>query len=165
MARRVNAIAITERRTRAIQLRRSGMSWDAIAADLGYKSRGAACQDVNRALQRQVAEQANQLAEYRVLEDGHLDDLRRRMMNVLMSGSADQQMKATDRLVRVAERKAKLNGLDASDERDERMVRLAESQGLMVAEAIRRIVQGLGLDPGALEVREVVRRELETLVS
>lgn len=43
---------------------------------------------------------------------------------------------------------------------EERRVKLVEEQGRMVADVIRRIVAGLGLDPGAPEVREVVRREL-----
>lgn len=52
--------------------------------------------------------------------------------------------------------------LDAGVE--ERRVRLAEDQGRLVADVIRRIVAGLGRDPSDPEVREVVRREL-TLVS
>lgn len=43
---------------------------------------------------------------------------------------------------------------------EERRVRLAEDQGRLVADVIRRIVTALGLDPAAPEVREVVRREL-----
>ena len=58
-----------------------------------------------------------------------------------------------DRLVRTAKA-----AIDAGV--SERMVRLAEEQGRMVADAIRRIVIGLGLDPAAPEVRAVVRREL-----
>lgn len=47
---------------------------------------------------------------------------------------------------------------------EERRVRLAEDQGRLVADTIRRIVLGLGLDPASDNVREVVRREL-TLVA
>lgn len=43
---------------------------------------------------------------------------------------------------------------------EERRVRLAEEQGRLVADVIRRIVEGLGLDPSAPEVRDIVRREL-----
>jgi hypothetical protein len=47
---------------------------------------------------------------------------------------------------------------------DERRVKLAEDQGRLVADVIRRIVTALGLDPASDDVREIVRREL-TLVS
>lgn len=47
---------------------------------------------------------------------------------------------------------------------EERRVRLAEDQGRLVADTIRRIVVGLGLDPASDNVREIVRREL-TLVA
>jgi hypothetical protein len=43
---------------------------------------------------------------------------------------------------------------------EERRVKLAEEQGRLVADVIRRIVAALGLDPAAPEVREIVRREL-----
>lgn len=43
---------------------------------------------------------------------------------------------------------------------EERKVKLAEDQGRLVAGAIRRIVESLGLDPASDEVRTVVRREL-----
>ena len=48
---------------------------------------------------------------------------------------------------------------------EERRVKLVEDQGRLVADVIRRIVSGLGLDPGAPEVREVVRRELTQVSS
>lgn len=47
---------------------------------------------------------------------------------------------------------------------DERRVKLAEDQGRLVADVIRRIVTALGLDPTSEPVREIVRREL-TLVA
>lgn len=48
---------------------------------------------------------------------------------------------------------------------EERRVKLVEDQGRLVADVIRRIVSALGLDPGAPEVREIVRRELTTVSS
>jgi hypothetical protein len=47
---------------------------------------------------------------------------------------------------------------------DERRVRLAEAQGELVADLLRRVITALGLDPASEEVRTVVRRELLQLV-
>ena len=47
---------------------------------------------------------------------------------------------------------------------EERQVRFIEEQGRQVADVIRRIVVGLGLDPGDEGVRQIVRREL-TLIN
>ena len=161
MARRVKAIELTERRTEAVRLRRSGKSWDQIAQLLGYKTKGAACQDVHRHLKAQVREQASELDVLRALEDGHLDDLRSNMVAILDKGTDDQRMKATDRLVRVAERKARLNGLDYSDELAERQVALAESQAELIATAFRAFAKMLGHDVNAPEVRAAFRSSLE----
>lgn len=160
MPNRVNKLAIAERRTAAIRLRRSGLSWEEIAEELGYRSRGAACQDVARALGERLKEQRVELDGLRELEDGHLDDLRSTMMDLIRSGRADAQLKATDRLVRISERKAKLHGLDHSDGLEERRVALAEAQLDLLDDVLRRVLTALGLDPSALEVREVVHREL-----
>lgn len=47
---------------------------------------------------------------------------------------------------------------------EERRVRLAEAQGELVADLLRRVITSLGLDPASEEVRTVVRRELLQLV-
>jgi hypothetical protein len=46
---------------------------------------------------------------------------------------------------------------------EERRVQFIEEQGRQIADVIRRIVVGLGLDPGDEEVRGVVRRELTVI--
>lgn len=43
-------IAVAVRRTKAMRLRATGKTWQQIADQLGYRSRGAACQDVGRAI-------------------------------------------------------------------------------------------------------------------
>jgi hypothetical protein len=46
---------------------------------------------------------------------------------------------------------------------EERQVRIAEEQGRLVSDLIRRIITGIGMDPNAPAVREVVHRELTLL--
>jgi hypothetical protein len=58
-------IATAQRRTQAIQLRLAGRTWAQIAAALGYCGKGAACQDVLRALDQHNAAQQRREAEAR----------------------------------------------------------------------------------------------------
>lgn len=113
MAARVRKALIAERRTKAIAMRAAGEQWETIARECGYGSRGAACQDVARALAERRAEQDDQADNLRAIEVEHLEALRRRMQAIVDSGDGDEQMKATDRLVKIGERLAKLQGIDA----------------------------------------------------
>jgi hypothetical protein len=61
----VQRIHIAQRRTRAIELRQAGRTWAQIAAELGYAGKGAACQDVQRALDHCNAERHRREAEVR----------------------------------------------------------------------------------------------------
>lgn len=51
---------VAERRSRAVTMRLSGLSYQQIAETLGYKTRAAACQDVSRALEASRHEMAIQ---------------------------------------------------------------------------------------------------------
>lgn len=64
-----------ERRERAIQARIAGMGWPEIARQLGYKSRGAACTDVTRAMEKNLAAEAQAVEIYREIEVARLDRL------------------------------------------------------------------------------------------
>lgn len=61
-----------------------------------------------------------------------------------------------DRLIKVAK-----TCLDAGVA--ERQVRIAEQQGELVAGLLRRVLEGVGVDPSSELARQVVRRELTTL--
>lgn len=95
---------------------------------------------------------------------GHVEWLRQRVADAdperLLSDANNPLLDAyndeRDRLVRMA-----AVALKAGVE--ERRVRLAEEQGRVVSELIRRILTGVGMDPTAPEVREVVHRELTLL--
>lgn len=104
---------IAARRTEAISLRAAGQTWDQIAEKLGYATRSAACEDVARALQQRIDEQNDQADHLRAIEVEHLEALRRRLWSVSQGKDIELALKATDRLVRIGERLAKLTGLDA----------------------------------------------------
>lgn len=164
MARRLKALEIAERRTRAAQLRRSGASWADIARELGYCSPSAATQDVRRALAQRLREQGEALDEWRLLETDHLDDLRRRAMAILVSAPPETQLKAIDRLVRIAERRSRLLGLDHSDEMDERRVEIEQESAELLIGALRAIFADLNVTMTP-EARAVVGRHLRAITA
>jgi hypothetical protein len=108
---------VAARRTRALQLRAAGLTYQAIADELGYPGRGAAAQDVARALAARKSLLDNQAALFVTLELERLDGLERAVQTVLRQASSEGDrsmvLRAADRLVRVSERRAKLLGLDA----------------------------------------------------
>lgn len=128
-------LAVAIRRAKAIQMRLDGAHYAEIATALGYRSRGAAVQDVQRALVDLTAEPT---AELRALEVGRLDDMYVAVMGVLRREhitvshghiveipDPDNEgakkpliddgpvLAAVDRLLKIQERRAKLLGLDA----------------------------------------------------
>jgi hypothetical protein len=134
---RATRAQVAARRTKACDLRTAGYSWEDIAAALGYTTRGAACQDVGRAYTAN-REDAQEAAEsLRDQELVRLDALWRHAWEVMKrphlhisAGKVvvieDQQtgeeitlyndkpgLEAIDRLLRIAERRATLLGLDA----------------------------------------------------
>ncbi|MFY1595476.1 hypothetical protein [Micromonospora sp. WMMD737] len=71
-AQRVN---IAQRRATAVAMRLAGASYQQIADELGYNSRGAACQDISRALEANLAEQQAAVEVLRETELQRLDIL------------------------------------------------------------------------------------------
>lgn len=123
--RRVN---VALRRAKALEMRAAGAKYEEIRQALGYSSRGAATQDVQRALAATVREVAD---EVRQLELMRLDQMWVEVLKVLRRQhvtvsngrvvTLDDQpieddgpvLQAIDRLLRIQERRAKLLGLDA----------------------------------------------------
>lgn len=105
---RVNA---AEKRRRAVELRKAGATFDEIAAAPGpdgkplYASKGTAYKAVEQALREAVREPARELIE---LEVQRLDLLLRAIWPAVVRG----HLGAVDRALRVAERRARLLGLD-----------------------------------------------------
>ncbi len=101
--RRLEAI---ERQRKALELRRAGAQFDAIATQLGYASPGAAHVAVDSALKRTLQEPADAV---RRLEVDRLDRLFLAWWPAALQGDAE----ACDRVLKIMARRAKLQGLDA----------------------------------------------------
>jgi hypothetical protein len=99
-------IAEKEKAQQAIDLRKAGATYEQIAAQLGYSSRQSACRAVARLLKAHTVEAVDDL---RTLEDGRLDDMLRAIYGAAVGGD----LATIDRILRIAERRAKLWGLDA----------------------------------------------------
>lgn len=97
-------IEAAERAARALELRREGRPFDEIGAELGVSAQ-AAHQMVSRALKALTQAPARELA---ALEIDRLDALTAAVMPAAMAGD----LSAVDRAIRIAERRARLCGLD-----------------------------------------------------
>lgn len=99
---------VAERRAKAITLRLAGMDWQTIADRLEYSSRGAACQDVARALEANLAEQSQAADTLREVETLRLDRLQAAAWPAAVKGD----LKAIETVLKVIDRRVKLQGLD-----------------------------------------------------
>jgi hypothetical protein len=100
------AVSLTERRRRALELRRAGATYEQIAAALGYFDSSGARKAVKKGLRQTLAEPA---AELRQLELLRLDRLHETLWPRAVAG----QVRAIDRVLRIMARRAALLGLDA----------------------------------------------------
>lgn len=99
-------IPATEKARRALELRRAGVTYDLIAQQLGYKDGSVAYNTVKRALQRSLQEPADDVRE---LELSRLD----RLETILWPQALQGDQGAVDRLLKIADRRARYLGLDA----------------------------------------------------
>ena len=90
---------------KALELRRAGGTYEAIAERLGYQTRNGAHRAVARALARNPAADADAVRE---LETDRLDRLLVAVWPVALKG----EPKAVDQVLKIAERRARLLGLD-----------------------------------------------------
>jgi hypothetical protein len=115
---------VTVRRTKLLALRREGVRYeDERVEALGYSSPNAARRDLNRALEAHRLEEATEVANYRQMENERLDALleaawpRATQPSPVFSKdgevvSHELDMRAVDTVLRLMDRRAKLNGLD-----------------------------------------------------
>lgn len=163
-ASRAKRATVAERRAKAVELRLTGTSYEAIAKELGYSSRGAACQDIGRALEANLAEQRISVEALRQEELQRLDELLAEAWRVLKRQHVtvshgrviyDEEsgekllddgpvLQAIDRILKIQERRSKFLGLDAPtkveaitiDALDAEIAKLAaELEGDQVGEA------------------------------
>jgi hypothetical protein len=115
---------VTVRRTKLLELRRQGVPYDdPRVEDLGYSSPNAARKDVVRALEAHRDEEAAAVSVYRQQENERLDAL----LEAVWSQATQEHpvfdkegnvthheidVRAVDTVLRLIDRRAKLNGLD-----------------------------------------------------
>jgi DNA-binding transcriptional MerR regulator len=98
-------IAVAERQTRALELRKAGVSLAAIADELGYASPSGAHEAVKAALSQARAEPAEDLRE---LMSRRLDEMLAVAYENAMQGDVDSMLA----VLRIEERRARLFGVD-----------------------------------------------------
>jgi hypothetical protein len=102
-------IARLERGAKATELRRSGMSWDAIARTLNFPSPDAASQ----AFRRYMIEYPKEDVEHaRQLECDRLDALQQAIWARCMDSEDKLQTWAMDRALKISDQRARLLGLN-----------------------------------------------------
>jgi hypothetical protein len=98
-------IISAERRRKALELRKSGASYEMIARECGYKNRSRAFEAVNRSLQALTQDPAKEVL---ALELERLDRLLLGIWEKARSGD----LPYLDRTLRIMERRSALYGLD-----------------------------------------------------
>lgn len=118
---------VTERETRALQLRSEGRQFDEIAAELGYADASGAQRAFNRAMSKHQAVKVDAFQSY---ASAVLDELDREANAVLQSTNASD----SDKLRAIAERRknledrGKLIGFDRALERAERSLESTDGE-------------------------------------
>ncbi len=95
-----------DKQRRALELRKAGLGFEAIASRLGYRGPSGAYYAVASAMRRTLQEPADEL---RALELARLDDL----LAGLWLDARQGNVAKIDRVLRIMERRATLLGLDA----------------------------------------------------
>lgn len=144
---------VTVRRTELLKLRRQGVRYeDERVEALGYSSPNAARRDLNRALEAHRQEEAAEVGIYRQMENERLDELleaawpRATQPSPVLNKegeviSHELDMRAVDTVLRLMDRRAKLNGLDMPTK-----------------------AEVTGADGGPLQMSQATSAELEALI-
>lgn len=97
----------------ALKFRAEGLSWDEVAAQAGYTSRGAAHNAVQRELERTITANVEEMRREEALI---LTRLHQRCMKAAMDEKNKGFLFAVDRVIAIRERYSKLFGLDQTPE-------------------------------------------------
>lgn len=108
-ASKAQRAATAERRGKAIALRLAGMDYESIAQRLGYADRGAACKDIQRAMEANIAQQTQSADTLREVELMRLD----RLQAAAWQAAASGDLKAIETVLKIVDRRSRLLGLDA----------------------------------------------------
>jgi hypothetical protein len=129
---------VRKREHDAVQLALAGATYQQIADQLGFSSRGNAWRTVQRVLARVDAEDA---AALRTVEGGRLD----RMQTAVWANAVKGDVKAVGAVLRIMERRARLFGLDAPIQVDARISDATDAQ-------IAELAEQLGMAKGPTEI-------------
>jgi hypothetical protein len=99
-------LVLAERTIKAMDLRRGGRSWRSIARECGWADGQSARRNVKAALE-DVFEES--VLELRAIENDRYDAL----LEVLWPRALDGELPAIDRVLRIAQQRALMNGLNA----------------------------------------------------
>jgi hypothetical protein len=102
----IRTLDAAERRREAVRLRREGATWDEVADQVGYASRGAAYTEVERAMKAGLAEMFTETELYRYESLERL----RELIKALWPRRQDEKVAAEIR--RITERMDKLTGAE-----------------------------------------------------
>lgn len=163
---------VAQRRARAVELKNRGLSWQQVAEQVPYldsdgnPSAAFACVDVSRALKQANKELAMGVEEYREAARMRLDGLRRQVHAVLArphyvmyqgefvideDGNKVRDdapvLAAVDRLLRIEERNAKIDGTDSSERLTIALDRRVDEETTVVVEAILAGANAVDLEP------------------
>lgn len=128
----VNTLTKTERRNKAIEMRRVGIPWETISKECGYSTAAVAAADIYKVLADRTREMGEQVAGLRSIEADKLDAMERVIIQIMRKPHILAQQgrvvidpstgkpaedpgpvfQCIDRLLRIAERRAKLLGID-----------------------------------------------------
>ena len=100
-----NRALAAARRVRAVELKSAGFTYEQVANQLGYTSRGTAFNVVAKALREQTAEAVTNLRD---LENARLDALQAALWDAAMTGD----VRAATTIVQIVQARVHLNGLE-----------------------------------------------------
>ncbi len=103
-----SALSAKERALKALDLRKEGLSFQAIADEIGYKTESGARNAVNRLLARTEFEAVH---DYRKLKLMQLDGIYREVKKSLLDEKGHLSLWAIDRLLGIMDMQARLLGL------------------------------------------------------
>lgn len=130
-----------ERRRKAIELRLAGVPWDAIATQLGYSSKGAACKDVTRALEASLNDVAHNVAILRQIEGERLDRLQRAVWTTALKGD----LKAVDAALRIIAQRIHLYQLHQPDSGEQAVIEWMETLSQQMAAVLHWMLDAMNL--------------------
>lgn len=134
---------VAKRRERAASMKLQGFTWQAIADQMEYDSAASACADVRRGREQINLKFAQHVEDLREQENERYDALSVAWWPKALRGDWD----AADRLLKLLERRAKLNGLDAPKEFSLALQRRNEMESTLVMEAVLAAFDAAGLPP------------------